>query len=106
MIPNMYKIAGELLPCVFHVSARTVSTHALNIFGDHSDVMACRQTGFAMLCENDPQEIMDLAPVAHLAAIEGRVPFILSLIHIWYFCAKNNKATVYIEKIKCYNIAA
>ena len=76
MIPNMYKIAGELLPAVFHVSARTVSTHALNIFGDHSDVMACRQTGFAMLCENDPQEIMDLAPVAHLAAIEGRVPFI------------------------------
>ena len=76
MIPNMYKIAGELLPCVFHVSARTVSTHALNIFGDHSDVMACRQTGFAMRCENDPQEIMDLAPVAHLAAIEGRVPFI------------------------------
>ncbi len=76
MIPNMYKIAGELLPCVFHVSARTVSSHALNIFGDHSDVMACRQTGFAMLCENDPQEIMDLAPAAHLAAIEGRVPFI------------------------------
>ena len=76
MIPNMYKIAGELLPCVFHVSARTVATHALNIFGDHSDVMACRQTGFAMLCENDVQEIMDLAPVAHLAAIEGRVPFI------------------------------
>ena len=76
MIPNMYKIAGELLPCVFHVSARTVASHALNIFGDHSDVMACRQTGFAMLCENDPQEIMDLAPVAHLAAIEGRVPFI------------------------------
>ena len=76
MIPNMYKIAGELLPCVFHVSARTVSTHALNIFGDHSDVMACRQTGFAMLCENDPQEIMDLGPVAHLASIEGRVPFI------------------------------
>ena len=63
MIPNMYKIAAEQLPCVFHVSARTVSTHALNIFGDHSDVMACRQTGFAMLCENDPQEIMDLAPV-------------------------------------------
>ncbi len=76
MLPNMYKIAGELLPCVFHVSARTVSTHALNIFGDHSDVMACRQTGFAMLCENDPQEIMDLSPVAHLSAIEGRVPFI------------------------------
>jgi len=76
MIPNMYKIAGELLPCVFHVSARTVSTHALNIFGDHSDVMACRQTGFAMLAEGSVQEVMDLAPVAHLAAIEGRVPFI------------------------------
>ena len=76
MIPNMYKIAAELLPCVFHVSARTVSTQALNIFGDHSDVMACRQTGFAMLCENDPQEVMDLAPVAHLAAIEGKVPFV------------------------------
>lgn len=76
MIPNMYKIAGELLPAVFHVSARAVATHALSIFGDHSDVMACRQTGFAMLCENDVQEIMDLSPVAHLAAIEGRVPFI------------------------------
>ena len=76
MIPNMYKIAGELLPCVFHVSARTVSSHALNIFGDHSDVMACRQTGFAMLCEGNVQEVMDLAPVAHLAAIEGRVPFL------------------------------
>ena len=76
MIPNMYKIAAEQLPCVFHVSARTVSTHALNIFGDHSDVMACRQTGFAMLCETNPQEVMDLSPVAHLAAIEGKVPFI------------------------------
>ena len=76
MIPNMYKIAGELLPCVFHVSARTVSSHALNIFGDHSDVMACRQTGFAMLAEGNVQEVMDLAPVAHLAAIEGRVPFL------------------------------
>jgi pyruvate-ferredoxin/flavodoxin oxidoreductase len=76
MIPNMYKIAGELLPAVFHVSARTVSTHALNIFGDHSDVYACRQTGFAMLCETNPQEIMDLAPVAHMAAIEGKVPFL------------------------------
>ena len=75
MIPNMYKIAGELLPAVFHVSARTVASHALNIFGDHSDVMACRQTGFAMLCENDLQEIMDLAPVAHLAAIEGHGSF-------------------------------
>ncbi len=76
MIPNMYKIAGELLPCVFHVSARTVASHALNIFGDHSDVMACRQTGFAMLAEGSVQEVMDLAPVAHLAAIRGRVPFI------------------------------
>ena len=76
MIPNMYKIAGELLPCVFHVSARTVSTHALNIFGDHSDVMACRQTGFAMLCEGNVQEVMDLSPVAHLAALSGKVPFI------------------------------
>ena len=76
MIPNMYKIAGELLPCVFHVSARCVASHALNIFGDHSDVYACRQTGFAMLAETNPQEVMDLAPVAHLAAIKGRVPFI------------------------------
>ncbi|MDE6841665.1 MAG: 2-oxoacid:acceptor oxidoreductase family protein, partial [Oscillospiraceae bacterium] len=76
MIPNMYKIAGELLPGVFHVSARTVASHALNIFGDHSDVMACRQTGFAMLAESNPQEVMDLAAVAHLAAIEGRVPFL------------------------------
>ena len=76
MIPNMYKIAGELLPCVFHVSARTVSTHALNIFGDHSDVLACRQTGFALLGEGSVQEVMDLSPVAHLASIEGRVPFI------------------------------
>ncbi len=76
MIPNMYKIAGELLPCVFHVSARTVASHALNIFGDHSDVMACRQTGFAMLCETNPQEVMDLAAVAHLATIKSRVPFI------------------------------
>ena len=76
MIPNMYKIAGELLPCVFHVSARCVASHALNIFGDHSDVYACRQTGFAMMAETNPQEVMDLAPVAHLAAIEGRVPFL------------------------------
>ena len=76
MIPNMYKIAAEQLPCVFHVSARTVSTHALNIFGDHSDVMACRQTGFAMLCEGNVQEVMDLSPVAHLAALSGKVPFI------------------------------
>ena len=76
MIPNMYKIAGELLPCVFHVSARTVASHALNIFGDHSDVMACRQTGFAMLCETNPQEVMDLSAVAHLATLKSRVPFI------------------------------
>ncbi len=76
MIPNMYKMAGELLPAVFHVSARTVSTHALNIFGDHSDVMACRASGFALLCEGNVQEVMDLSPVAHLAAIEGRVPFV------------------------------
>ncbi|MDD7233054.1 MAG: pyruvate:ferredoxin (flavodoxin) oxidoreductase [Bacteroidales bacterium] len=76
MIPNMYKIAGELLPCVFHVSARTLATHSLCIFGDHSDVMACRQTGFAMLCEGSVQEVMDLSAVAHLAALESRVPFI------------------------------
>ena len=76
MIPNMYKIAGEQLPCVFDVSARTVSSHALNIFGDHSDVYACRQTGFAMLCETNPQEVMDLSPVAHCAALEGKVPFL------------------------------
>lgn len=76
MIPNMYKIAGELLPSVFHVSARTVASHALNIFGDHSDVYACRQTGFAMLAESNPQEVMDLAAVAHLATLEGKVPFI------------------------------
>ena len=76
MIPNMYKIAAEQLPCVFDVSARTVATQSLNIFGDHSDVYACRQTGFAMLAETNPQEVMDLSPVAHLAAIDGKVPFI------------------------------
>ena len=76
MIPNMYKIAGELLPCVFHVSARTLATHSLCIFGDHSDVMSCRQAGFAMLCEGSVQEVMDLSAVAHLATIESRVPFI------------------------------
>ena len=76
MIPNMYKIAAEQLPCVFHVSARTVATQSLNIFGDHSDVMACRQTGFAMLAEGNVQEVMDLSAVAHLAAIKGRMPFI------------------------------
>ncbi len=76
MIPNMYKIAGELLPGVFHVSARNVATHALNIFGEHSDVYACRQTGFAIMCETNAQEVMDLGAVAHLAAIKGRVPFL------------------------------
>ncbi len=76
MIPNMYKIAGELLPSVFHVSARTIASHSLCIFGDHSDVMACRQTGFAMLAEGSVQEVMDLSAVAHLAALEAKVPFI------------------------------
>ena len=75
MIPNMYKIAGELLPAVFHVTARAVASHALSIFGDQSDIYACRQTGFAMLAETNVQEVMDLSPVAHLAAIKGRVPF-------------------------------
>lgn len=76
MIPNMYKIAGELLPCVFHVSARTLASHALSIFGDHQDVMACRQTGFAMLAEGSVQEVMDLSGVAHLASIKTRIPFL------------------------------
>ncbi len=76
MIPNMYKIAGELLPCVLNVSARALASHALSIFGDHSDVYACRQTGYAMLCESSVQEVMDLTPVAHLTAIKGRVPFL------------------------------
>ncbi len=76
MIPNMYKMAGELLPAVFHVTARAIASHTLSIFGDHSDIMACRQTGFAMLGEGNVQEVMDLAPVAHLAAIKGRVPFV------------------------------
>ncbi|MBO7209223.1 MAG: pyruvate:ferredoxin (flavodoxin) oxidoreductase [Clostridia bacterium] len=76
MIPNMYKMAGELLPSVIHVSARCVASHALNIFGDHSDVMACRQTGYAMLCSNNPQEVMDLGAIAHLSTIKGKVPFL------------------------------
>ena len=76
MIPNMYKIAGELLPGVINVSARALASHALSIFGDHSDVYACRQTGFAMLCCSSVQEVMDLTPVAHLAAIKGKVPFL------------------------------
>jgi len=76
MIPNMYKMSGELLPAVFHVSARALAAHALSIFGDHQDVMATRQTGFALLAESSVQEVMDLGAVAHLAAIEGRVPFL------------------------------
>ncbi len=76
MIPNMYKISGELLPTVFHVSARSIAAHALSIFGDHSDVMAARQTGFAMLASGSVQETMDLALVAHLATLKGRVPFV------------------------------
>ena len=76
MIPNMYKMAGELLPSVIHVSARALASHALSIFGDHSDVYACRQTGYAMLCSSSVQEVMDLGAVAHLAAIKGRVPFL------------------------------
>ena len=76
MIPNLYKIAGERLPGVFNVSARTLATHALCIFGDHSDIYACRQTGCAMLCDSSVQEVMDLTPVAHCAAIKGRLPFI------------------------------
>ncbi len=76
MIPNMYKIAGELLPNVIHVSARALASHALSIFGDHSDIYACRQTGYAMLCSTNPQEVMDLGAVAHLATIKGRVPFL------------------------------
>ena len=76
MIPNMYKMAGELLPGVIHCSARALASHALSIFGDHSDIYACRQTGYAMLCSNSPQEVMDLGAIAHLAAIKGRVPFL------------------------------
>ncbi len=76
MIPNLYKVAGEQLPGVFNVSARALASHALSIFGDHSDVYACRQTGAAMLCESSVQEVMDLTPVAHCAALEGKLPFI------------------------------
>ena len=76
MIPNMYKMAGEMLPGVIHVTARTIATHALSIFGDHSDIYACRQSGYAMLCSNSPQEAMDLGAVAHLAAIRGSLPFV------------------------------
>src|SRR5262249_11120844 len=76
MIPNMYKIAGELSPFTMHVTARTIATHALSIFGDHSDVMACRQTGFALLCSNTVQEAHDLAAISHAATLESRVPFL------------------------------
>ena len=76
MIPNMYKIAGELLPCVFHVSARALAAHALSIFGDHADVMAARQTGFAMICGNSVQEVMDMAAIAHLSTLKAKVPFV------------------------------
>ncbi len=76
MIPNMYKLAGEQTPTVFHVAARALATHALSIFGDHSDVMGCRQTGFAMLASNSVQQVMDLAAVAHLATIAGRLPML------------------------------
>src|ERR1700757_2738823 len=76
MIPNMYKIAGELTPFTMHVTARTLATHALSIFGDHSDVMACRQTGFALLCSNSVQEVHDLAAIAHAATLESRIPFL------------------------------
>ena len=76
MIPNLYKVAGEQLPGVFNVSARALASHALSIFGDHSDVYACRQTGAAMLCESSVQEVMDLTPVAHCAALKGKLPFI------------------------------
>src|SRR6266545_376074 len=76
MIPNLYKIAGELTPCAMHVAARTLATHALSIFGDHSDVMACRQTGFALLCSGSVQEAHDFAAIAHAATLESRIPFL------------------------------
>lgn len=98
MIPNMYKIAGELLPSVFHVASRAITTNALNIFGDQGDVMAARQTGFAMLSESSVQEVMDLAPVAHLASIEASVPFMNFLMALeqvmkfkkWQFLTMKN----------------
>ncbi len=95
MIPNMYKIAGELLPSVFHVSARALATHALSIFGDHSDVMACRQTGFAMLAAANPQQVMDLGAVAHLSTIKSRVPF----LHFFDGFRTSHE----IQKIECLN---
>ena len=111
MIPNMYKIAGELLPSVIHVSARCVASHALNIFGDHSDVMACRQTGYAMLCSNSPQEVMDLGAIAHLSTIKGRVPFLhffdgfrtsheIDKIEVWDY--EDLKEMVDMDAVKAY----
>jgi pyruvate-ferredoxin/flavodoxin oxidoreductase len=111
MIPDMYKMAGELLPGVIHVSARCVASHALNIFGDHSDVMACRQTGYALLCSNSAQEVMDLGAVAHLAAIKGRVPFLhffdgfrtsheISKIETWDY--EDLKEMVDMDAVKAY----
>ena len=111
MIPNMYKMAGELLPGVINVSARALASHALSIFGDHSDVYACRQTGFAMLCEGNPQEVMDLTPVAHCTAIKGRVPFLnffdgfrtsheLQKIEVWDY--EDLKDMVDMEAVKAF----
>ena len=97
MIPNMYKMAGELLPGVIHVSARALATHALSIFGDHSDIYACRQTGYAMLCSNSPQEVMDLGAVAHLSAIKGRVPF----LHFFDGFRTSHE----IQKVSCWDYA-
>ena len=110
MIPNMYKIAGELLPCVIHVAARSLATHALSIFGDHQDIYACRSTGFAMLAESSVHEVMDLTGVAHLSAIKGSVPFInffdgfrtshelqkVEVIDTDKLKNQNNKNTVYV----------
>lgn len=115
MIPNMYKIAGELIPSVIHVSARCVSTHALNIFGDHSDVMACRQTGYAMLCSANVQEVMDLGAVAHLSTIKSRVPFLhffdgfrtsheIQKIEIWDY--EDLKSMVDMEDIQAFRARA
>ena len=93
MIPNMYKIAGEQMPCVFDVSARALASHALNIFGDHSDVYACRQTGFAMLCSSSVQEVMDLGAVAHLATIKGRF--------LYYISSMDSEHLMKFRKSKC-----
>ncbi len=115
MIPNMYKLAGELTPVVFHVAARALATHALSIFGDHSDVMACRQTGFAMLCSNNVQQVMDLSAVAHLATIDGRVPMMnffdgfrtsheYQKIKVWDY--ETLKSLVNFDKVKAFRDSA